>query len=72
MNPFETTGLQYSMGATEAVDYLEAVVRAVREKRLYGFMVQDAAECAVQAGDWIGKTVEEILEEERVQREAKD
>jgi hypothetical protein len=70
--PFETTGLQYSMPASEAVDYLEAVVRAAREKRLYAFMIQDSAECAVRAGEWIEKTVEEILAEEKVQREAKD
>lgn len=51
----ESIGLQYSMPAAEAVDYLESVVRAIREKRLYGFMVQDSAECAVGAGEWIGK-----------------
>ncbi len=67
--PFDTTGIQYTMAATEAADYLERLASAARERRLYGFMVQDFAESAVGAGDWIEKTIDEILAEARAHRD---
>jgi hypothetical protein len=65
--PFDSTGLQYTLPAAEAADYLEKVVSAIRERRLYGFMVQENAECAVGAGDWVAKTTEELLAEARAE-----
>jgi hypothetical protein len=49
--------------AADAADYLEKVIGAIRERRLYGFMLQEQAECAVGAGQWIKKTIEEVVAE---------
>ena len=60
--PFDSTiAVEQTLSAADAADYLEKVVRAIRERRLYGFMVQDAAEAAVGAGQWIEKTTEELI-----------
>jgi hypothetical protein len=67
--PFEITEFESTFGAQEAADHLEELVRAIREKRLYGHMVQDFAESAVGAGDWIAKTPEEILADARAEVE---
>jgi hypothetical protein len=68
--PFDTTeATSYCLPAVEATDYLEQVVKAIRERRLYGLMVQDRAESAVSAGEWIEKTTEEILADARSQEE---
>jgi hypothetical protein len=40
-------------------------VSAIRERRLYGFMVQDATEAAVGARESIEKTTEEVFAEAR-------
>ena len=66
---FDTTALEYTPPAGEAAEYLEKVVNAIRERRLYGFMVQDFAESAVGAGDWIEKTTAEVLAEARAHGE---
>ena len=66
---FDTTALEYTPPAGEAADYLQKVVNAIRERRLYGFMVQDFAESAVGAGDWIEKTIAEVLAEVRAHGE---
>jgi hypothetical protein len=63
--PFEIKEFETTFGAEEAADYLEALVRAIREKRLYSFMIQEFAESAVSAGDWIAQTTREILAEAR-------
>lgn len=63
--PFDTTAMEYTMAAADAADYLERLASAARERRLYGFMVQDAAESAVAARDWIEKTTDEVLAEAR-------
>jgi hypothetical protein len=68
--PFDSTGFQYTLPAAEAVDYLEEVVSAIRQRRLYGFMVQENAEAAIGAGDWIEKTTEELLAEASAHEEA--
>jgi hypothetical protein len=39
----------------EAANYLEKVVQAIRERRLFGFMVQEAAGGKVAIGEWIKK-----------------
>src|SRR5438477_239311 len=36
---------------------------AIRERRLYGLMLQEQAESAVGAGQWIKKTIEEVIAE---------
>lgn len=53
--PFEITELRSTSSAGEAEDYLQKIVNAIKERRLYGFMAQDVAEGAIGAGDWIGK-----------------
>ena len=70
--PFDMTALEYTPPTGEAADYLQRVVNAIRERRLYGFMVQEIAESAVGAGDWIEKTTEEILAEASAQWEKGD
>jgi hypothetical protein len=67
--PFDMTELEYTPPAGETADYLQKVVNAIRERRLYGFMVQDFAESAVGAGDWIEKTTAEVLAEARAHGE---
>ena len=42
--PFDSMGFQTTLSAADAADYLESIVRAIRERRLYGFMVQSCAE----------------------------
>jgi hypothetical protein len=61
--PLHTTEIEETFTAADAADYLEKVVGAIRERRLYGFMLQEQAESAVRAGQWIKKTIEEIIAE---------
>jgi DMSO/TMAO reductase YedYZ molybdopterin-dependent catalytic subunit len=61
--PFEMTELEYTPPTDEAAAYLEEVINAIRQRRLYGFMVQEIAESAVSAGDWIEKTTAEVIAE---------
>src|SRR5438552_3420987 len=61
--PFHTTEIEETFSAADAADFLEKVVGAIRDRRLYGFMLQEQAESAVGAGLWIEKTIEEIIAE---------
>jgi hypothetical protein len=61
--PFDAIGMEETFAAADAADYLEKVVSAIRERRLYGFMSQEQAESAVGAGDWIEKTIEDVIAE---------
>jgi hypothetical protein len=61
--PFDAIEIEQTFTAADAADYLEKVVGAIRERRLYGFMLQEQAESAVRAGDWIEKTIEEVIAE---------
>jgi hypothetical protein len=61
--PFDAIEIEETFTAADAADYLEKVVGAIRERRLYGFMLQEQAECAVGAGQWIKKTNEEVFAE---------
>lgn len=61
--PLEATQIEETFSAADAADHLEKVVSAIRERRLFGFMLQEQAECAVGAGDWIEKTIEDLLAE---------
>jgi hypothetical protein len=55
---------QYTLPAGEdAALYLEQVVKAIREKRLYGFMVQECADSHCSAKQWIGKTFDDVMTE---------
>lgn len=65
----DTIGLQYTLPAEEATEYLESVVDAIRAKKLYGFMVQASAESAVGAGDWIEKTIEDLIAEAQTEND---
>jgi hypothetical protein len=61
--PVNFSGFESSLRASDAADFLESVVRAIRDRRLYAFMVQQAAESAVGAGEWIEKSPEEVFSE---------
>jgi hypothetical protein len=61
--PFDATEIEETFRAADAADYLEKVVSAIRERRLYGFMLQEQAESAVGAGQWIEKSIEEVFAE---------
>jgi hypothetical protein len=61
--PFDATEIEETFSAADAADYMERVVSAIRERRLYGFMLQEQAESAVGAGDWIEKSIEEVIAE---------
>jgi hypothetical protein len=61
--PFDAIGIEETLAAADAADYLEKMVSAIRERRLYGLMLQEQAESAVGAGDWIEKTFEDIMAE---------
>jgi hypothetical protein len=63
--PFESAEIEQAFSAADAADYLERVVVAIRERRLYGFLQQEAAESAVGAGQWIKKTTADIIAETR-------
>jgi hypothetical protein len=56
--PFDAIGIEMTFAAADAADYLEKVVSAIRDRRLYGLMLQEQAESAVGAGQWIKKTNE--------------
>jgi hypothetical protein len=60
--PVNFIGSESTLSASDATaDYLESVAHAIRERRLFGFMVQQGAENAVGASQWIEKTPEEVL-----------
>jgi hypothetical protein len=61
--PLHTTAIEETFTAADAADYLEKVVSAIRERRLYGFMLQEQAESAVAASQWIKQTIEEVVAE---------
>jgi hypothetical protein len=65
--PFDAAEIEEAFCAADAVDYLERVVAAIRERRLYGFLQQEAAESAVGAGQWIKKTTAELVAETRTE-----
>jgi hypothetical protein len=61
--PLHGIAIEETFTAADAADYLEKVIGAIRERRLYGFMLQEQGECAVAAGQWIKKTIEEVVAE---------
>jgi hypothetical protein len=61
--PFDMIEIEQTFTAADAADYLEKVLSAIRERRLYGLMLQEQAESAVSAGQWIKKTNEEVFAE---------
>ena len=61
--PFDGIETEQTFAATDAADYLEKVIGAIRDRRLYGFMLQEQAESAVGARQWIKKTIEEVVAE---------
>ena len=61
--PFDAIETEQTFAAADAADYLEKVIGAIRERRLYGFMLQEQAEAAVGARQWNKKTIEEIVAE---------
>ena len=60
---FDGIETEQTFAAADAADYLEKVIGAIRDRRLYGFMLQEQAEAAVGARQWIKKTIEEIFAE---------
>jgi hypothetical protein len=67
--PLDATEIEETFAAADAADFLEKVVSAIRERRLYGFMLQEQAESAVGAADWIEKTIEEVIAEARTEND---
>jgi hypothetical protein len=61
--PLLAPELEQTFEAADAADYLDRVSEAIRERRLFGFLFQEQAESAVGAGDWIAKSVEEVVAE---------
>jgi hypothetical protein len=61
--PFDEIAIEQTFAAADATDYLEKMIGAIREGRLFGFMMQEQAESAVGARQWIRKTIEEIVAE---------
>jgi hypothetical protein len=61
--PFETTAVELCLPAAEAAEYVQEVLDAIKGRRLYGFMVQELATSAVDAGQWIKKPLEELRAE---------
>lgn len=59
--PLLAPELEQTFEAVDAADYLDRVSEAIRERRLYGFLFQEQAESAVGAGDWIARSVEEMM-----------
>jgi len=61
--PFDSIAIEQTFAAADATDYLEKMIGAIREGRLFGFMMQEQAESAVAARQWIKKTIEEVVAE---------
>jgi hypothetical protein len=61
--PLHAPEIEQTFKAAEAADYLDKVSDAIRERRLFGFLVQQQAESAVGAGEWIARPVEEVIAE---------
>jgi hypothetical protein len=51
-------------GEEETAQWLEDIAKAIRERRLYGFMMQFSAESPVATGEWIEKPLSEVLAEQ--------
>jgi hypothetical protein len=60
---FDATELEQSLSAQDAGDYLEKLIVAIRERRLYGFFQQELAQSAVSTRQWIAKTTQDVLAE---------
>jgi hypothetical protein len=60
---FEATSVELCLPAAEAAEYVQEVLDAIKGRRLYGFMVQELATSAVEAGQWIKKPLEELRAE---------
>jgi hypothetical protein len=63
--PLYAPEIEQTFEADGAVDYLDKVTDAIRERRLFGFLFQEQAESAVGAGEWIARPVEEVIAEAR-------
>jgi hypothetical protein len=61
--PLYAPEIEQTFDAAEAADYLDKVSKAIRERRLFGFLFQEQAESAVGAGEWIAKTDKEVMAE---------
>lgn len=53
-----TVSVECTLGTADAAVYLEDVIAAIRGRRLFGFMAQEAAISAVSAGEWVQGTSE--------------
>jgi hypothetical protein len=63
--PLGVTETEITLPACEAADYLDGVLKAIRERRLYAHMLAEAAESHILAGQWLGLTMKEIIAEAR-------
>lgn len=65
--PLDTVSTELALLTEAASVYLEQVIGAIRERRLYGFMQQDAAEAHVGTGQWVKMSTEDPFARARVQ-----
>jgi hypothetical protein len=61
--PFDATELEQAFDVQGAGEYLERLIVAIRERRLYGFFQQELAQDAVNTRQWVAKTTQEVLAE---------
>jgi hypothetical protein len=59
----ETIMHERVLGAARAADYVERVLGAIRDRRLYGLMMQLAAESSVGASEWVAMEVHDSIAE---------
>jgi hypothetical protein len=59
--PLDFTELENTFLAADAAEYLEKVLAAIRDRRLYGFATQEIAEVPIASGDWIAMTTDDLF-----------
>jgi hypothetical protein len=70
--PLDTVCVESIFNAADAEVYLEEVIAAIRGRRLFGFMAQEAAINAVRSGEWIQGSIEIFGAERATDDEVKD
>ena len=65
--PIPAPEIEETFRAADATEFLEQVIDAIRARCLFGFLMQQQAQCAVGAGQWVEKTIEEIIAEAKAE-----
>jgi hypothetical protein len=61
--PLPAVDIEQTFEAPDSVEFLDEVVAAIRDRRLFGFIMQERANTAVSSGDWVKKTFKEMISE---------